>query len=295
MSAPVDIYRITNNKLHTFYFRRQEYSPDLNLEFQTYDEYLKIFRIVSGTAMWKIEKKEYTLEKDDIFILNNTERRRLIMEGTTDKLVMEYIQFLPIMLFSNQQCVMPFFFRYPEFSNKINRESRHYPEILSLFEKMSDACAGNERFKNEYIYSILLQILVNIGRETDIDKCHESSRQYCNIKNYEIISEAVRYITQNPYEDLSEDALAKKFYVSKYYFSHLFKLYNGMNLLTYVKICRVNYAMDLIRSKNMSISDAAFCSGFGCISGFYKAVKDITGMSPGKLTKRIESDEKSPT
>ena len=215
------------------------------------------------------------------------------MEGTTDKLVMEYIQFLPIMLYPNQQCVMPFFFRYPDFSNKISRESVRYPEILSLFKKLERECAEESEFKNEYIYSILLQILVNIGRETDVDKLDESSRQYCNVKNYEIISEAVRYITQCPYEDLSEETLAKKFYVSKYYFSHLFKFYNGMNLLTYVKICRVNYAIDLMRSKNMNITDAAFSSGFGCISGFYKAVKDVTGMSPGKLAKKIESDESS--
>ena len=290
MSVPIDVYKISANKLNTFYFRRQEYSPDQSLEFQTYDEYLKIFRVVSGTAVWKIENREYRLEKDDVFILNNTERRCLIMDGTDDRLLLEYVQFLPIMLYPNQQCVMPFFFRYTGFSNKISRESECYEELLELFDKMAVECVRDDTFKNEYIYSVLLQMLVNIGRETRVDKYDEKSRQYCNVKNYEIISEAVRYITQFPYEDLSEDALAKKFYISKYYFSHLFKFYNGMNFLTYVKICRVNYAIDLMKSKSMNITDAAFSSGFGCISGFYKAVKDVTGMSPGKLVKQIEAD-----
>jgi hypothetical protein len=90
------------------------------LSFQTYDEYLKIFRVVSGTAVWRIEKREYRLERDDIFILNNTERRCIIMEDESEPLVLEYIQFLPIMLYPNQQCVMPFFFRPAGFSNKIS-------------------------------------------------------------------------------------------------------------------------------------------------------------------------------
>ena len=134
-------------------------------------------------------------------------------------------------------------------------------------------------------------MLISVGRETHAENIDENSRQYCSVKNYEIISEAVRYITQYPYEDLSEDVLARKFYISKYYFSHLFKFYNGMNLLTYVKTCRVNYALDLIRNKNMDIADAAFSSGFGSMSGFYKAVKDVTGMSPGKFAKQKRSDE----
>ena len=287
MSTPIDVYKITKNRLNTFYYRVQEFSSDLNFDFQTYDEYLKIFRIVSGKAIWRIEKQEYQLEKDDVFILNNTERRCLTLEPGDGSLVMEYVQFLPVMLYPNQQCVMPFFLRRAGFSNKISREGSHYRELLRLFEQLRLECEREDQFKNECIYSILLQMLVNIGRETRSDRPDENSRQYCSEKNYEIISEAVQYITQYPYEDLSEDTLAKKFYISKYYFSHLFKFYNGMNLLTYVKICRVNYAIDLIRSKHMSIADAAFSSGFGCISGFYKAVKDVTGLPPGKFSKQF--------
>lgn len=290
MSAPTDLYRISKNRLHTFYYRRQEFSSDVSLDFQTYDEYLKIFRVVSGTALWRIEKQEYRLEQDDLFILNNTERRCLTVEND-EKIVLEYVQFLPVMLYPNQQCVMPFFFRRSGFSNKIDRESMHYRELLTLFDWMREECLCEDQFKNECIYSILLQMLVHIGRETGREKIDENSRQYCSEKNYEIISEAVQYITQYPYEDLSEDTLAKKFYISKYYFSHLFKFYNGMNLLTYVKICRVNYAIDLIRSKHVSIADAAFSSGFGCISGFYKAVKDVTGLPPGKFSKQIAADK----
>ncbi len=292
MSALTEIYKITDNKLNTFYFRRQEYSAGSEFDFRTYDEYLKIFRVISGSATWKIEKREYKLSEDDVFILNNTERRGFIIDDGVDNLVIEYIQFLPIMMYPNQQCVMPFFLRHANFSNQMTKGGKHHRRIISLFDDIKEECEKGGKFKNECIYSLLLRMLISIGRETHTD-IDENSRQYCSVRNYEIISEAVRYITQYPYEDLSEDVLAKKFYISKYYFSHLFKFYNGMNLLSYVKMCRVNYAIDLIRNKNMDIADAAFSSGFGSMSGFYKAVKDITGVPPGRIAKSAGEEYKA--
>ena len=280
-----EIYKITDNNLDTFYFRRQDYFYTTASEFRTSDSYLKIFRVVEGNAVWKIEKNSYNVKKGDILILNSTERRQLILEEDQPKFTLEYVQFLPIMTYPHQQCVMSFFYRDADFSNLISRESVCYAKLYSLFDEMALECESDNKFKNEYIYSLLLKMIVTVAREYDISP-DDNIGQYSTIKNYEIISAAVQYITQYPYEDLSEDTLAKKFYMSKYYFSRLFKFYNGINLLAYIKSYRVNYALNLIRHEHMDIADAAFSSGFGSISGFYKAVKDVTGSTPGKLAKK---------
>ena len=44
-------------------------------------------------------------------------------------------------------------------------------------------------------------------------------------------------------------------------------------------------ASGLIRGYTAQIDERL--AGFGCISGFYKAVKDVTGLSPGRLAKQI--------
>lgn len=279
-----NVYKITNNNLDTFYFRRQDYFPDTVSEFRVYDNYLKIFRILDGEAVWKIEKNNYHVKKDDLLILNSNERRQIILESGQSKFSVEYVQFLPIMMYPHQQCVMCFFYRNPEFTNLISRDNPCYSDLYKLFDEMASECESDNKFKDEYIYSLLLKMIVTVARVYDSTFSGDID-QYSTIKNYEMISAAVQYISQYPYEDLSEDMLAKKFYISKYYFSRLFKLYNGINLLTYIRNCRVNYALNLIRNEHMDIADAAFSSGFGSISGFYKAVKDVTGSAPGKLAK----------
>ncbi len=279
-----EIYKIRDNNLDTFYFIRQDYLPTTVSEFRAYDNYLKIFRVLEGEAVWKIEKNSYHIRKGDMLILNSTERRQIILKEGQEKLKIEYIQFLPIITYPHQRCVMSFFYRDQNFSNLLNRDGECYKTLYGLFDEMAEECEADNEFKNEAIYALLLKMIVTVAREYNIAS-EDDLRQYSTIKNYEIISAVVQYITQYPYEDLSENTLAKKFYISKYYFSRLFKFYNGINLLTYIKNCRVDYALGLIRNEHMDIADAAFSSGFGSISGFYKAVKDVTGTSPGKLAK----------
>lgn len=281
MQSLTNVYTISDNRLDLFYFRQQLCTP--NSSIQTYDEYLKIFRVVSGRGTWVVESRSYDLAPGDILIMNNTERRMRKDLEEDEPLVLEYIQFLPILLYPNQQCAVSFFYRPANFENRICRESPNFSIISSLFSRIREECESENLYKRECVYGLLLQILVMIGREYGVDEHSEETGKYCNLKNYKIISDAVRYITQYPYEDLSVETLAKKYYVSKFYFSHLFKFYNGMNLSSYVKRCRVNYAVELIRSGNAGIADAAFSSGFGCISGFYKAVKDVTGLTPGEF------------
>lgn len=280
-----NVYKITDNNLDTFYFRRQDYYSDTVSEFRAYDNYLKIFRILDGEAIWKIEKNNYHVKKDDLLILNSNERRQIILEPGQAKFSVEYVQFLPIMMYPHQQCIMCFFYRNPGFTNLISRDNPCYSELYKAFDEMALECEMDNKFKNEYIYSLLLKMIATVARVYDSTFSGDID-QYSTIKNYEMISAAVQYISQYPYEDLSEDILAKKFYISKYYFSRLFKLYNGISLLTYIRNCRVNYALNLIRNEHMDIADAAFSSGFGSISGFYKSVKDVTGSAPGKLAKK---------
>ena len=282
MQTVTNLYVISDHKLDLFYFRRQICTPNSPISvLRTYDEYLKLFRVVSGTCTWVVEGRSYDLIPGDILLMNNTERRlRKNVSGDTP-LILEYIQFLPILLYPNQQCAVSFFYRPSTFDNRITRESKNFALINELFTRIREEAEGENLYKRECIYGLLLQILVMVGRECGIDEHSEEMGKYCNLKNYNIISDAVRYITQYPYEDLSVEKLAKKYYVSKFYFSHLFKFYNGMNLSSYVKRCRVNYAVELLRNGSAGIADAAFSSGFGCISGFYKAVKDVTGLTPG--------------
>ncbi len=258
---------------------------------RTYDEYLKFFRVIGGHATWTVEDRSYEVSEGDFLIVNNTERRTRTKIEENDPLILEYVQFLPIFLYPHQKCAFPFFYRPDGFCHRITNECPGYGELDRVFSKIRQEAIEQKPYQKEAVFGLLLQLLVLVGRAFFSEETPPEAEEYGNLRNFNIISEAVRFITQNPYEDLSLKALSKKFFVSKFYFSHLFRMYNGINLSTYVKRCRVHYAIKLITEENVKIADAAFASGFGCLSGFYTAFRNVTGMTPNEvLSRRTKTD-----
>lgn len=60
----------------------------------------------------------------------------------------------------------------------------------------------------------------------------------------------------------------------------LFRRHYGMTLSTYLTRLRVCQAQRLLVSTELEISRVAFETGFGSISRFYEAFKEISGQTP---------------
>jgi len=105
-------------------------------------------------------------------------------------------------------------------------------------------------------------------------------------KNYEMIE----YINHNLSADLSLDAIAARFYLSKSQLSRSFKKATGSTLWDYVLIKRLLLARSLIR-EGESISGACERSGFREYSSFYRAYKKRFGVSPNQDRTAGESIE----
>ena len=98
------------------------------------------------------------------------------------------------------------------------------------------------------------------------------------------------YICSNPSEDLSVDALCKRFHVSR---NKLYKISHdsyGTSIAAYVRKQRVNHAASLLRS-GCTVADAAIRSGFGDYNYFSEIFKKETGILPGKYS-RLNASEK---
>jgi AraC-like DNA-binding protein len=279
MSYKTDIYKIQENGIDVFCFCEQSYLPKQSTEFKSYDGYLKIIRVLSGVAVWKIENKEYPVKKDDILIVNNTERRQIVMQNVNEPFVIEYAQFLPFFLHPHQRCTLPFFFRESNFNHLHAEKDEYHGELLTLFCDLSKAVKREYLFKKEYVYSLLLQAVALFGEKLRNKNTLSPVAEEKNLHLYQTICKISDYVSKNPEKDLSEEFLAKKFHISKHYLSRSFKLYNGVSYPTFVKTIRVHYATNLIKN-GVSVTDAAFASGFGSLSAFYTAFKELTGYSP---------------
>ena len=72
-------------------------------------------------------------------------------------------------------------------------------------------------------------------------------------------------------------------HMSEAYFSRFFKRISGMTFSMYLNYIRVNKAIDLIRNREMSMTEIAMSCGFDTIRNYNRVFRQITGYSPREL------------
>lgn len=104
------------------------------------------------------------------------------------------------------------------------------------------------------------------------------------------IKDVLLYCMQNYTEPLTLDMLAKDLHLNKYYISHIFKERLKISFPDFVNGLRVEHACELL-SKECSITEVAFASGFSSIRTFNRAFVQRMGKNPTEYI-RIRSGKR---
>lgn len=102
---------------------------------------------------------------------------------------------------------------------------------------------------------------------------------------YTAVYQAADYISEHFQDDLSLDALAEQFYISKYYLSRSFREVTGFGISEYISILRVQQAQKLLQETSLSVSEIAARVGFESITYFERVFKRHQLISPAQYRK----------
>ena len=91
----------------------------------------------------------------------------------------------------------------------------------------------------------------------------------------------MEYIQKNCEYPISLESISKEVYLNKYYICRLFKQKLGFGINDYIKTCRLNNSITLLR-EGLPVSTVALKTGFGSTSYFIHTFKQTFGMSPKK-------------
>ena len=244
-----------------------------------YHDFYKILLFLSGDVTYCIEGKSYALAPYDLVLVNAGEvHRPIIRSDRPYERIILYVS--PEFLDSchSGDCDLGLCFRQAgqKHSGVLRlpslKNSRLCQTLLALKEADSDADYAGAVYRN----ALFLEFMVHLNRAALHDSLHFLETGEANEKILAILS----YLNGHLTDELSIDALAEKFFTSKYYLMHSFKKETGYTIGNYLAIKRLRFARELIL-KGMPATRACFECGFQNYSTFFRAYKKHFGVSPG--------------
>ena len=153
------------------------------------------------------------------------------------------------------------------------RRLQYMGDIQRLEEALRSAEFGAARLAD----TLCQQLLIGVNRDILRDRTAQEETDSYRVDPK--IEEVLRYISANLDGDLTVGALARRFYLSRYYLMHRFKSVTGYTIHQYVSQKRLLRAGELIRS-GLPVMKAAEQVGFSEYSTFLRAFRNTFHMNP---------------
>ncbi|HEY5585080.1 MAG TPA: AraC family transcriptional regulator [Ruminiclostridium sp.] len=256
-------------------------------------DFIEIAYVISGSGVHIVGEKQYEVSRGDLFIINlDVPHCFFPKEGNNNPpIVYNCIfmpQFLDLSLFSSshfEDIASSFLFKslFPDDYTPhpdLRLNGAEFQEIGDLFEKMYSEYRQMKKGYGDLIRAYLIELIVKIFRYME-DINSNSPHQ----NNQELINKAIEFMKMNYTSEITLSDLAIQSFISKNYFSRLFKEVTGTNFSDYIQFLRTDHACILLKTTDMKVTDIAFQVGFSDIKFFYEVFKKVTGKTPGDFRK----------
>lgn len=230
---------------------------------------LRIVRILSGGALWKIGNTTYACQKGDIVLLNNICPRRILKPEEEEPFIIEVYSILPVLLAGKREYSALFYrVKNPVFGS---RRVQHINFLLDLISQEQKNGQPDQRLMQLLLESACLFLL----RKADLIPEERVSPVQTAVLRM------ASHIWENIDQTFSIQELAASAGYSETYLKKQFKRIYGMGITDFIRRCRIyRVIISLENGENRNVLDAAFSAGFRSSSGFYKAFQAVTGRKP---------------
>jgi AraC-like DNA-binding protein/mannose-6-phosphate isomerase-like protein (cupin superfamily) len=253
-----------------------------------YHDFDKIVIFLSGRVTYVVEGKSYHLKPWDILLVPHHDIHKPIIDNNNiyERIVI-WVKNEFIEQQQSQDCDLSACFResLEKSFNLIRVRSSLQSEIQTIIGHLENNLRNNEFGHDLLCDTYFLQLLVYINR---VFLGPAFSQDESDITCDKQITELMKYINTHLDEDLSNETLAKRLFLSKYYLMHRFKEETGYTLHRYIEQKRLLHASELIK-EGVPVLKAAQECGFKEYSTFLRAFKRNFHISPKELLSDINS------
>ncbi|WP_075718834.1 AraC family transcriptional regulator [Roseburia sp. 499] len=244
-----------------------------------YHDFNKIIVFLSGNVTYLVEGKAYYLKPWDILLVNHHDIHKPIIDpGTTYERIIIWLQNDFIKSQKDRPCDLSACFATANEKsfNLIRLNASLQTKIQTLIHSLEDSLTSEEFGHEVLSQTYFLQLMVYLNQVFSPEQYQEDQSASRYDKQ---IADILKYINLHLDADLSNETLAEKFFLSKYYLMHKFKEETGYTLHNYVQQKRLICAADMIKGGSPILKAASQC-GFSDYSTFLRAFRKMYGMSP---------------
>ncbi len=235
-----------------------------------------------GSGLYTLPDRVYQFAPGDVFLFAGSELH-CITEIREDMEILN-IHFEPRLLWErpeSAELLALFHARSDGFTHKIPASDPIPGRLMRELEaELAGQAPGAAIMARYQLFSALVHLIRNY------DFTDSASNKHTPAALLQSMERAMAYINSHITEPLTLKSIAREAMLSPAYFSSLFGKYNGIALWDYITIKRIEAAIVLLRTTNLTKLEIAGRCGFSSSSNFYKAFAAVTGRKPGDYSQR---------
>ena len=266
---------------------RSSLPSDGSMFYEHHHTALEITMVLSGSGIYATDESEFSFESGDIFLFGTDERHWIKkLDCRTDFL---NVHFEPRFIWSENfgissgELIRVFLNRKKNRLNKLDMTKESSMSVRRLIFQMEKELEEKKREHEIMLKVHLVNILIEMIRsfEGQID---ENDFSY-NAQALHHIERSLKYIDSHLSENITLEEIANVAHMSKNYFCRIFKKLNGMSPWDYITVKRIEHAVMLLNTTDLTRLEIAQRCGYNNTSNFYYAFKKVTGKAPGDYIK----------
>ncbi len=253
-----------------------------------YHEFCKILLLVSGRGSYYVEGQRYALSPGDIVLIGSRSVHRPELEaGVPYERIIIYVSPDYLQQLSTADCDLLSVFSGDK--GHVLRPMEGQRKKLFGIASSLERDLSQPGFGRELLSSCgLARLVVEIGRNLQDTATNLPSPVLPQNRR---VLEIMEYLDGNLAEEIDIDALAERFYISKYHMMRLFRRETGATIYTYLTQKRLMRARHLME-EGMSATQACFACGFRSYSSFTRACGKYFGTTPtGRVDRALIREE----
>ena len=279
-----------------FYINKCSYDTYDDIKLHAH-EFIEIAYVCKGKGLHVLDGKQYEVSRGDLYIINFDTPHSFYPHdrNNSDGLCVynllfmpEFIENMDIELELLNRIIGIFLYKSIfadelEYAADIKLTGSTLNEFEAVCEKMLMEYTFRQEGYVEILKIALCELLIKLYRAR---KARNSGLSDVDACKYHLISEIMHYIGENYSIHLNLENISRQVFLSKSYFSALFKKATGMSVIKYLQKIRIEKACQLLSEGNYKISQIAEMVGYSDYRFFNKTFQKLMGLSANEYKKK---------